>query len=227
MKNLEAKLYILFSIFFLNREKLIKDTITNIPASYKDVAYLSDIEFTVFGYFAYKFTHSTAKEKKEYEKNGIIVSYKELNRLYVSTPHLATVLKKLQDEKLIKKATLNEDKRKTNYVLPFAELKKFNEINVQALKFCGFTDSDTPIIDRLIEGVINLLKTNKIITEAQSKNLDDFLLKSDNYFKFYYIALALWTSRYLITNFQIKLMGPSEFMVYAMIIKYYNVLKYM
>ena len=71
-------------------------------------------------------------------------------------------------------------------------MSKNNEINVQALKFCGFTDSDTPIIDRLIEGVISLLKTNKIITEAQSKNLDDFLLKSDNYFKFYYIALALW-----------------------------------
>ena len=221
MKNLEAKLYILFSIFFLNREKLIKDTIANIPASYKDVAYLSDIEFTVFAYFAYKYTHSTKKEKKEFEKNGITVSYKELNRLYVSTPHLATVLKKLQDEKLIKKATLNEDKRKTNYVLPFIELKKFNEINVQALRFCGFNDLDTIIIDRLIEGVINLLKTNKIITETQSKNLDDFLLKADNYFKFYYIVLALWTSRYLITNFQIKLMGPSEFMVYAMIIKYY------
>ncbi|MCL4428640.1 MAG: hypothetical protein M1276_06600 [Deltaproteobacteria bacterium] len=221
MKTLQAKLYILFSLFFLSREKLIKDTITNIPSNYKNVAYLSDIEFTIFAYFAYKYTHSTAKEKKEFEKNGITVSYKELNRLYVSTPHLATVLKKLQDEKLIKKSTLSEDKRKTNYILPFAELKKFNEINIIALQFCGFNDSDTAVIDNLIEGTINLLKSNKIITDVQEKNLEEFLSKSDNYNKFYYIALALWTSRYLITNFQIKLMGPSEFMVYAMIIKYY------
>ncbi len=221
MKTLQAKLYVLFSLFFLSREKLIKDTITNIPSAYKNIAYLTDIEFTIFAYFAYKYTHSCVKEKKEYEKNGIIVSYKELSRLYVSTPHLATVLKKLQDGKLIKKSTLSDDKRKTNYVMPFPELKKFNEINITALKFCGFTDTDTPIIDNLIEGVINLLKSNKIITDAQEKNLEDFIKKADNYYKFYYIALALWTSRYLITNFQIKLMGPSEFMVYAMIIKYY------
>ena len=221
MKTLQAKLYILFSLFFLSREKLIKDTITNIPSSYKNVAYLTDIEFTIFAYFAYKYTHSSAKEKKEFEKNGVTVSYKELNRLYVSTPHLATVLKKLQDEKLIKKSTLSEDKRKTNYILPYAELKKFNEINIIALKFCGFSESDSPVIDNLIKGTVNLLKSNKTITETQEKNLDEFLSKSDNYNKFYYIALALWTSRYLITNFQIKLMGPSEFMVYAMIIKYY------
>ncbi len=221
MKTLQAKLYILFSLFFLSREKLIKDTITNIPSGYKNVAYLTDIEFTIFAYFAYKYTHSSEKEKKEFEKSGITVSYKELNRLYVSTPHLATVLKKLQDEKLIKKSTLSEDKRKTNYILPYAELKKFNEINITALQFCNFTDSDTTVIDNLISGVIKLLKSNKIITDAQEKNLEGFLLKSDNYNKFYYIALALWTSRYLITNFQIKLMGPSEFMVYAMIIKYY------
>ena len=221
MKTLQAKLYILFSLFFLSREKLIKDTITNIPGGYKNVAYLTDIEFTIFAYFAYKYTHSSAKEKKEFEKNGVTVSYKELNRLYVSTPHLATVLKKLQDEKLIKKSTLSEDKRKTNYILPYAELKKFNEINIIALKFCGFSESDSPVIDNLIKGTVNLLKSNKTITETQEKNLDEFLSKSDNYNKFYYIALALWTSRYLITNFQIKLMGPSEFMVYAMIIKYY------
>ena len=221
MKTLQAKLYILFSLFFLSREKLIKDTITNIPGGYKNVAYLTDIEFTIFAYFAYKYTHSSAKEKKEFEKNGVTVSYKELNRLYVSTPHLATVLKKLQDEKLIKKSTLSEDKRKTNYILPYAELKKFNEINIIALKFCGFSESDSSVIDNLIKGTVNLLKSNKIITETQEKNLDEFLSKSDNYNKFYYIALALWTSRYLITNFQIKLMGPSEFMVYAMIIKYY------
>ncbi len=221
MKTLQAKLYILFSLFFLSRGKLIKDTITNIPSDYKDIAYLSDIEFTIFGYFAYKYTHSAVKDKKEFEKKGITVSYKELNRLYVSTPHLATVLKKLQDEKLIKKSTLNEDKRKTNYILPYSELKKFNEINVISLRFCGFTDSDTGIIDNLIKGTINLLKNNKIITDIQEKNIQEFLLKSNNYEKFYYIALALWTSRYLITNFQLKLMGPSEFMVYAMIIKYY------
>ncbi len=221
MKTLQAKLYILFSLFFLSREKLIKDTITNIPNNYKNVAYLSDIEFTIFSYFAYKYTHSSLKEKKEFEKNGITVSYKELNRLYVSTPHLATVLKKLQDEKLIKKSTLTEDKRKTNYILPYAELKKFNEINIAALQFCGFNDSDTQIIKNLIDGTINLLKSNKIITDVQEKNLLEFLSKSNNYDKFYYIALALWTSRYLITNFQIKLMGPSEFMVYAMIIKFY------
>ena len=221
MKTLQAKLYILFSLFFLSREKLIKDTITNIPGGYKNVAYLTDIEFTIFAYFAYKYTHSSAKEKKEFEKNGVTVSYKELNRLYVSTPHLATVLKKLQDEKLIKKSTLSEDKRKTNYILPYAELKKFNEINIIALKFCGFSESDSPVIDNLIKGTVNLLKSNKTITETQEKNLDEFLSKSDNYNKFYYIALALWTSRYLITNFQMKLMGPSEFMVYAMIIKYY------
>jgi DNA-binding MarR family transcriptional regulator len=221
MKTLQAKLYILFSLFFLSREKLIKDTITNIPGNYKNVAYLTDIEFTIFGYFAYKYTHSAANEKKEFEKNGITVSYKELNRLYVSTPHLATVLKKLQDEKLIKKSTLSEDKRKTNYILPYGELKKFNEINITALKFCGFNDSDTPIVESLLDGTINLLKSNKIITDLQEKNLHVFLQKSDNYNKFYYISLALWTSRYLITNFQIKLMGPSEFMVYAMIIKYY------
>ena len=112
MKTLQAKLYILFSLFFLSREKLIKDTIANIPSGYKNVAYLTDIEFTIFAYFAYKYTHSSEKEKKEFEKSGITVSYKELNRLYVSTPHLATVLKKLQDEKLIKKSTLSEDKRK-------------------------------------------------------------------------------------------------------------------
>ena len=221
MKTLQAKLYILFSLFFLSREKLIKDTMANIPGGHKNVAYLTDIEFTIFAYFAYKYTHSSAKEKKEFEKNGVTVSYKELNRLYVSTPHLATVLKKLQDEKLIKKSTLSEDKRKTNYILPYAELKKFNEINIIALKFCGFSESDSPVIDNLIKGTVNLLKSNKIITETQEKNLDEFLSKSDNYNKFYYIALALWTSRYLITNFQIKLMGPSEFMVYAMIIKYY------
>ena len=221
MKTLQAKLYILFSLFFLSREKLIKDTITNIPSGYKNVAFLADIEFTIFAYFTYKYTHSSTKEKKEFEKNGITVSYKELNRLYVSTPHLATVLKKLQDEKLIKKSTLSEDKRKTNYILPYAELKKFNEINIIALNFCGFSESDSPVIDNLIKGTVNLLKSNKIITEIQEKNLEDFLSESDNYSKFYYIALALWTSRYLIANFQIKLMGPSEFMVYAMIIKYY------
>ncbi|HEC24843.1 MAG TPA: hypothetical protein ENI54_02340 [bacterium] len=221
MKILKAKLYILFSLFFLSREKLIKDTITNIPTEYKDVAYLSDIEFTIFGYFAYKFTHSLEEEKKEYEKNGIIVSYKELNRLYVSTPHLATVLKNLQDAKLIKKSTLTEDKRKTNYILPYNELKKFNEINMTALRFCNFGESDTLVIDNLIRGTIDLLKNNNTISALQKENLATFLSKADNYHKFYYIALALWTSRYLITNFQIKLMGPSEFMVYAMIIRSY------
>lgn len=221
MKTLHAKLYILFSLFFLSREKLIKDTITNIPSDYKNIAYLTDIEFTIFSYFAYKYTHSAAKEKNEFKKNGIIVSYKELSRLYVSTPHLATVLKKLQDEKLIKKTTLSEDKRKTNYILPYNELIKFNEINITALKFCNFSESDTSFIDKLTKGTVNLLKSNKIISEALDKNLEEFLSKADNYGKFYYIALALWTSRYLITNFQIKLMGPSEFMVYAMIIKYY------
>ncbi len=221
MKTMQAKLYILFSIFFLSREKLLKDALANISGNYKDIAYLTDIEFTVFGYFSYKYTHSSAKEKKEFEKNGITVSYKELNRLYVSTPHLATVLKKLQDEKLIKKSTLTEDKRKTNYILPYAELKKFNEINIAALKFCNFTESDTRIIDKLLEGTVNLLKSNKIINDAQEKNLGEFLSKADNYYKFYYIALALWTSRYMITDFQIKLMGPSEFLVYSLIIKFY------
>ena len=221
MKTLQAKLYILFSLFFLSREKLIKNTASGISNEYKDVAYLSDIEFTIFGYFAYKYMHSTAKEKKEFEKNGIIVSYKELNRLYVSTPHLATVLKRLQDSKLIKKSTLSEDKRKTNYVLLYSELKKYNEINIAALKFCNFDNSDVMVIDNLFKGTIGLLKSNKIINEIQEKNLVEFLSKADNYQKFYYIALSLWISRYLITNFQIKLMGPSEFMVYAMIIKFY------
>ena len=221
MKTLQAKLYILFSLFFLSREKLIKDTISIIPPEYKNIAYLSDIEFTIFAYFSYKYTHSSAKEKKNYEKNGITVSYKELNRLYISTPHLATVLKSLQDNKLINKSTLREDKRKTNYILPYSELKKFNEINIKALQFCDFNETDTYIINNLIKGTIALLKSNKIINDEQEKNLDDFLNKSDNYFKFYYIILALWTSRYLITSFQIKLMGPSEFMVYALIIKFY------
>jgi DNA-binding MarR family transcriptional regulator len=192
-----------------------------IPPGYKNIAYLSDIEFTIFAYFAYKYTHSSAKEKKNYEKTGVTVSYKELNRLYISTPHLATVLKSLQDNKLINKSTLSEDKRKTNYILPYSELKKFNEINIKALQFCNFNETDTYIINNLIKGTIALLKSNKIINEEQEKNLDEFLNKSDNYFKFYYVALALWTSRYLITSFQIKLMGPSEFMVYALIIKFY------
>lgn len=221
MKTLQAKLYILFSLFFLSREKLIKNTISIIPPEYKNIAHLSDIEFTIFAYFAYKYTHSSQKEKKNYEKHGVTVSYKELNRLYISTPHLATVLKSLQEHKLINKSTLNEDKRKTNYILPYNELKKFNEINIKALQFCNFNESDTHIINNLINGTIALLKSNKIINDEQEKNLGDFLNKSNNYFKFYYIALALWTSRYLITNFQIKLMGPSEFMVYAMIIKFY------
>lgn len=221
MKILQAKLYVLFSLFFLNREKLIKDILGAIPPENKNIANLTDIEFTIFAYFAYKYTHSSQKEKKSFEKTGITVSYKELNRLYISTPHLATVLKSLQDNKLINKSTLNEDKRKTNYILSVSELNKFDEINIKALQFCKFTQSDTPIINNLIKGTVALLKSNKIVTEAQEKNLDEFLLKSDNYFKFYYVSLALWTSRYLIADFQIKLMGPSEFMVYAMIIKFY------
>ncbi|MCL4542848.1 MAG: hypothetical protein M1458_03750 [Deltaproteobacteria bacterium] len=221
MKTLQVKLYILFSLFFLNREKLIEDMISIISAEYKNIAHLSDVEFTIFAYFAYKYTHSSLKEKKNYAKNGVTVSYKELNRLYISTPHLATVLKGLQSDKLITKSTLSEDKRKTNYILPYNELKKFNEINIKVLRFCNFSESDTLIINNLIKGTIALLKSNKVINDAQEKNLDDFLDKSDNYFNFYYIALALWTSRYLITDFQIKLMGPSEFMVYAVIIKFY------
>lgn len=221
MKTLQARLYVLLSLFFLNREKLIQDTVSYIPADYKSIIYLSDIEFTIFAYFAYKYNHSTPKEKKDFEKNGITVSYKELNRLYISTPHLATVLKNLQDNKLIKKSTLTEDKRKTNYILPFDELKKFNHINITALQFCNFNESDNHIIDVLVKGTVELLLNNKIVTDAQSKNLLELLEKSDNYNKFYYITLALWTSRYLITNFQIKLMGPSEFMIYAMIIRNY------
>ncbi len=197
MKNLQTKFYIILSLFFLNRDKFIKDTITNIPPDNKEIAYLSDIEFTIFAYFAYKFTHSTEKEKKDFEKTGIIVSYKELNKLYISTPHLATVLKTLQDNKLIKKSTLTEDKRKTNYILSYTLLQKFNFINLKALEFCSFDDSDAIIINKLLSGVIDLLK------------------------KYYYISIALWTSRYLINDFQIRLMGPSEFMVYAMIIKHF------
>lgn len=221
MKTLQAKLYILFSLFFLSREKLLRDAAADIPGDYKEIAYLSDIEFTIFGYFAYKYIYSTAKEKKELEKTGITVSYKELNKLYVSTPHLATVLKRLQDSRLIKKSTLSEDKRKTNYVLSFNDLSKFNEINMKALKFCNFDDSDSDVINMLFNGTIALLKSNKVISETQEKNIADYLSSLGNYPKFYYVALSLWTSRYLINNFQIKLMGPSEFMVYAMIIRYY------
>ncbi|MHB1679814.1 MAG: hypothetical protein ACYCTB_04790 [bacterium] len=221
MKNLQTKFYIILSLFFLNRDKFVKDTITNIPPDNKEIAYLSDIEFTIFAYFAYKFTHSTEKEKKDFEKTGVVVSYKELNKLYISTPHLATVLKTLQDNKLIKKSTLTEDKRKTNYILSYTLLQKFNFINLKALEFCSFDDSDTIIINKLLSGVIDLLKKNNIVNDEQEKNLSEFLDKSDNLKKFYYISIALWTSRYLINDFQIRLMGPSEFMVYAMIIKHF------
>ncbi len=221
MKNLQAKLYILLSLFILNRDKLIKDTISNIPPEYKSIAHLSDIEFTIFAYFAYKYTHSTAKEKKDFEKKGVVASYKELNKLYISTPHLATILKTLQNNKLIKKATLTADKRKTNYILPYNELQKFNAINLQSLKFCEFDKNDSPVIDTLIGGVITLLKNNNIVSREQDKNLSEFLKKADNVMKFYYIIIALWTSRYLIQDFQIKLSGPSEFMVYAFIIRHF------
>lgn len=221
MKDLQTKLYMLLSLLFLNRDKLIKDTISNIPAEYKDIAHLTDIEFTIFSYFAYKYTHSTDKQKKDFEKNGITVSYKDLNKLYISTPHLATVLKTLQDNKKLKKSILTEDKRKTNYILPYAEFEKFNFINLKALEFCNFSEIDKLTIDKLIKGVIDLLKNNKIINEEQEKNLSGFILNADSYRKFYYITLALWASRYLIPDFHIKLMGPSEFMVFALIIKYY------
>lgn len=221
VKTLQIRLYIIFNLFFLNREKFIKNILSSIPMEYKNIANLSDIEFTIFAYFAYKYTHASPKEKKVYEKNGIMISYKELNRLYISTPHLATVLKGLQNNKLIGKATLNEDKRKTNYILSYNEFKKFNDINVKTLDFLNFDKSDDPAINNLLEGTVALLKDSEIVNDTQEKNLEDFLSNADNYFKFYYIILALWASRYLINNFQTKLMGPSEFMVYVIIIKFY------
>jgi len=221
VKTLQIRLYVIFNLFFLNREKFIKNIISTIPTEYKNIANLSDIEFTIFAYFSYKYTHASQEEKKIYEKSGIMISYKELNRLYISTPHLATVLKGLQSQKLISKATLNEDKRKTNYILSYNEFKKFNDINVSTLDFLNFNISDTTAIDNLLHGTIALLKSNDIVNDIQEKNLEGFLNNADNYFKFYYIILALWASRYLINNFKTKLMGPSEFMVYAMIIKFY------
>ncbi len=221
MNILKAKFYILLSMVFLNREKLILDSISIFPPDYKKIGYLSEIEFTIFAYFNYKYIHSGPEEKKNFEKDGVIASYSELNKLYISTPHLATVLKNLQDIKLIKKSITAEDKRKTNYILSFDNLRRFNEININALKFFEFEDSDNHILNTIIKGAVDILKENKIITLSQKMNLASSLSQDGNYQKFYYIASSLWISRYLLRDFQIKLMGPSEFMVYAIVIKNY------